>query len=146
MSNRGKHDRTPEMRARLSVAMKGKQNSLTHGHSSPPSPTYRSWVAMLTRCYNRRAPNYPIYGGRGISVCDAWHDFAAFLADTGERPDGTSLDRIDNNGNYEPGNCRWATRAEQSRNRRVASTDEQKRVLTRDRQRRARARQKAAAQ
>ena len=73
---------------------------------------------MRTRCENPNATRYADYGGRGITVCDRWHDFAGFLADMGEQPPGLTLDRKDNDGNYEPGNCRWATRAEQNRNQR----------------------------
>jgi hypothetical protein len=83
------------------------------------SREYRSWIAMKKRCFNPRASNYEYYGGRGISVCEDWRpSFVSFFADTGERPLGCSLDRIDPNGNYEPGNVQWATASEQSRNRR----------------------------
>jgi hypothetical protein len=73
---------------------------------------------MMARCYNPRDPAYRNYGGRGISVCERWHSFVNFFADMSERPSGKSLDRINNDGNYEPSNCGWATRTEQSRNRR----------------------------
>jgi hypothetical protein len=91
----------------------------THGMKG--TPTYRSWVAMKNRCTNPRQDNYGRYGARGIAVCDRWlgeGGFDAFLYDMGERPEGTTLDRIDPDGNYEPANCRWATAEEQERNKR----------------------------
>lgn len=93
----------------------------THGLSN--SPTYRSWQAMRNRCYNQKHRQYKDYGGRGIKVCERWRgSFSAFLKDMGPRTDRSlTLDRINNDGNYEPGNCRWATRSEQRRNSRHAS-------------------------
>lgn len=91
-----------------------------HGHTSHgiSTPEYRCYQAMLTRCYNRHDKRYASYGGRGISVCERWRaSFAAFLDDMGTRPSWGTLERIDNDGNYEPGNVRWATWAEQSRNK-----------------------------
>jgi hypothetical protein len=88
----------------------------THGLSK--TPMYRLWSSMITRCSNKRRRSYKDYGGRGISVCDRWkNDFTLFLHDVGERPSPRhSLDRINNNGNYEPGNVRWSTAAVQARN------------------------------
>ncbi len=88
-------------------------------HSLSRTPTYNTWTTMVQRCTNPRNSNYPNYGGRGICVHPAWLTFAAFLADVGERPAGTSLDRIDNDRGYQPGNVRWATRHEQNRNSRA---------------------------
>lgn len=81
--------------------------------------TYISYRSMLQRCYNKKNPNYPNYGGRGIEVCPSWlEDYSNFLRDMKQRPEGTSLDRIDVNGNYESHNCKWSTRQEQAENRR----------------------------
>jgi hypothetical protein len=87
-----------------------------HGRSG--TPTHRTWKDMRARCNNPSNSDYRDYGGRGIRVCDRWDDFSAFLKDMGERPDGKTLDRVDVDGNYEPGNCRWATPNEQAQNRR----------------------------
>lgn len=95
----------------------------THGQPgvAPPTPTYISWQSMKQRCLNPNAPNYHKYGGRGIGVHPDWvGSFEVFLANMGERPNGTSLDRIDSTGHYEPGNCRWATPLEQRHNRRAS--------------------------
>lgn len=82
---------------------------------------YNAWAKMRQRCYNPKDHKYPNYGGRGITVCERWNsDFAAFLADMGPRPSPThSINRINNDGNYEPSNCNWATPKEQSNNRRL---------------------------
>ncbi|MDD5176274.1 MAG: hypothetical protein PHQ05_07635 [Sterolibacterium sp.] len=89
----------------------------THGMRG--SPEYKSWNMMLQRCTNPRNARWKHYGGRGIAVCDEWRDFASFFANMGPRPPGTSLDRVDVNGNYEPGNCRWADAKTQANNKRT---------------------------
>lgn len=82
-------------------------------------PEFRSWWSMIYRCKYKSRHDYQRYGGRGVTVCERWSDFDAFLKDMGPKPSPHhSLDRIDGNGNYEPSNCRWATATEQSRNRR----------------------------
>ncbi len=87
-------------------------------HGQTETPTYRSWQSMNSRCNNPRNPSYDTYGGRGITIHPPWRRFQDFFAYMGERPEGTSLDRIDPNGNYEPGNVRWSSADEQLANRR----------------------------
>lgn len=103
---------------------------IKHGHASntehegcsnryKSSPTYNTWRRMIDRCTNPNHRNYKRYGGRGINVCSEWrNDFSAFLNDVGERPQGKTLDRINNDMGYEPSNCKWSTPKEQAQNRR----------------------------
>jgi hypothetical protein len=81
--------------------------------------SYHAWWDMHHRCSDASNTHYKYYGGRGISVCERWGEFSCFYEDMGDPPAGHSLDRINNDGNYEPGNCRWATRVQQARNSRL---------------------------
>lgn len=92
------------------------RNYTKHGLSK--TPTYRCWCDMLTRCNNPNNKYYNIYGGRGIKVCKRWLSFINFYKDMGIKPIDKTLDRINNDGNYEPSNCRWATIRQQNANKR----------------------------
>lgn len=87
-------------------------------HGMRDSSEYIVWGNIKQRCHNPQNNNYPYYGGRGIVLCERWHDFALFYADMGPRPKGHTIDRTDNDGSYEPGNCAWVTRKRQQNNRR----------------------------
>ena len=92
----------------------------THGHTKGrrTTPEFRSWCAMLQRCYYKKSVKYPRYGGRGIQVCERWRtSFEAFIEDMGPAPPNTSIERRENNRNYEPDNCHWGTTLEQANNR-----------------------------
>ena len=95
-----------------------------HGQAKPMTTEYRCWASIIHRCTNSNATAYPKYGARGIKVCKQWRDsFEAFFADMGRKPSSKhSIDRINNDGDYEPGNCRWATSSQQALNKRKRKT------------------------
>lgn len=92
----------------------------TPHHGMIGTRVYNTWRAMLNRCRNRTNKDWEYYGGRGITVCERWAAFPAFYEDMGDPPEGHTLDRVGVDGNYEPGNCKWATYAEQNANRRCS--------------------------
>jgi hypothetical protein len=114
--------RTGRSKSCVPCSMKVSPRNYRHGHTygHGMTPEYNAWIGAKTRCFNAKRHDFALYGGRGITMCREWQDsFTAFLEHIGPRPSAThSLDRIDVNGHYEPGNVRWATRSEQQRNRR----------------------------
>ncbi len=106
----------------LAVEVKRRKHPDSLASNPPLKRTYSSYYNMLSRCYNEKVPNYDDYGGRGITVCDRWRgSFENFLEDMGIRPENRSIGRKDNNGNYEPDNCRWETTRQQSLNKRTTA-------------------------
>jgi len=99
-------------------------SAMNGSHGMTLTKEYGTWRGMLGRCNNPNAAHYASYGGRGITVCERWLKFENFYADMGKKPDGLTLDRVDNNAGYSAENCRWASHTEQSRNTRAVMLDE----------------------
>jgi len=115
--NPGKHT-AADLRSGKSTQCRICHNrAISTKHGRHKDPIYKVWAAMIYRCTNKKATGYAYYGARGIKVCERWLKFENFLEDMGERPNKLTLDRIDNNGNYEHSNCRWVTHKENCNNR-----------------------------
>lgn len=131
MNSRGPqpgYEQSPEHRANAAAARRSQPDI----HGQVNTGAYRSWYAMKQRCLNPNNRSYASYGARGITVCERWMDFRDFFADMGPRPDGMSIERLDSNGNYEPGNCCWATTPEQNANRVQQGRSNARRKLTQE--------------
>jgi hypothetical protein len=115
---RRKHPDSPEAKAFKRIEKSERYYPDNPKHGKYGTPAYVSWIAMKSRCYNPNSFGYEYYGGRGIKVCDKWLEFKGFYEDMGERPEGHTLDRIDNDSDYELSNCRWVSRQAQAINRR----------------------------
>ena len=112
----------------MTNGMKRPNNALKHGLTD--TIEHRAWARIRRRCNSPTYHNYPRYGGRGIKVCERWDDFRLFLEDMGPKPTPKhTIERIDNDGNYEPSNCKWATMAEQNRNRGNTYTEEEDQII-----------------
>ena len=99
------------------------ENNPNYKHGRAGMPEYNAWYGMHQRCINPNNKDFKNYGGRGITVCEGWNNFETFFTNMGARPKDLSVDRVDNNKGYYPENCRWATRAEQSQNQRIRTTN-----------------------
>jgi hypothetical protein len=120
-----------EHAAAMGVATRTHGATTWHDGKKQATPEYTSWEGMKARCTNPNRQNFADYGGRGITVCDRWlHSFENFLADLGPRPAGKTLDRINNDLGYWPGNCKWSTRSEQQRNQRPRKLVTKKQAAT----------------
>lgn len=125
-----KHGDASIVKDTLDGVRKAADVNRTHGLWN--HPLYPTWHTMMARCYKQTNKKYKNYGGRGIGVCERWHSVANFISDLSPRPEGMTLDRVNNDGNYEPSNCRWATVLQQARNRPQAKlTDLQRNEILR---------------